>query len=95
MNYDELTVYVEPSGDITVTCMVDDVVYIHGSQTLEDPPEYAAAMCELKITRDEVLDYLYEKDIDFLYTDWLPEQILKEVVLSFVEWKDKWKVANK
>jgi hypothetical protein len=95
MNYDELTISVEPSGDITVTCMVDDVVYIHGSQTLEDPPEYAAAMCELKITRDEVLDYLYDKDINFPYTDWLPKQILKEVVLSFVEWKDKWKVANK
>ena len=95
MNYDELTVYVEPSGDITVTCMVDDVVYIHGSQTLEDPPEYAAAMCELKITRDEVLDYLHDNDITVSDTNFLSPEILKKVVLSFVEWKDQWKVAEK
>lgn len=96
MNYSDFEkVEIDSVGDIIVTSLVDDAVYIQGSQTLEDPPEYAAALCELRITRNEVLGYLNDNDITVSDTNFLPPEILKEVVLSFVEWKDQWKIADK
>jgi len=95
MDYSDFEkVKIDSAGDIIVTSLVDDAVYIQGSQTLEDPPEYAAALCELRITRDEVLDYLHDNNITAFDTNFLSPEILKEVVLSFVEWKDQWKVAD-
>jgi len=95
MNYDELDVSVDPSGDIIVTSMVDDAVYIQGSQTLEDPPEYAAALFQLTITKAEAADYVFDTEgVDVADTNDLHEDVIKNVVMHYVDIKDSWSLVK-
>ena len=41
-------------NDIIVTAIVEDMVYVPGSQTYTDPPEYAPARCKITIPNDHL-----------------------------------------
>ena len=41
-------------NDIVVTAIVEDMVYVPGSQTYIDPPEYAPARCKITIPNDHL-----------------------------------------
>ena len=41
-------------NDIIVTAIVEDMVYVPGSQTYTDPPEYAPARCRITIPNDHL-----------------------------------------
>ena len=63
-------------NDIVVTAIVEDMVYISGSQTLIDPPEYAPARCTITIPNDHLPD-----DIDLANAS---EDELKNIVNKYI-----------
>lgn len=89
MNIDK--VEVDSVGDLVITSLIDDIIYISGSQTMEDPPEYASALCELIISKQEAIDSFYETTgTKILNLNILDEDTLKEIAREFIDWKDKW-----
>jgi len=84
-------VEVSSDGDLVVTSLIDDAIYISGSQTMEDPPEYASALCELTINKQEAIDTFYETTgTEIFDLNILDEKTLREIAKEFIDWKDKW-----
>lgn len=44
----------QESGDIVVKAILEEIVYIQGSQTHVSPPEYAPCLCETVIYKESV-----------------------------------------
>lgn len=74
-------------NDIVITAIVEDMVYIPGSQTLVDPPEFAPARCTITIPNDhlpddanltdsseEALEELINRHINIDNYDWVINQ---------------------
>jgi len=60
---------VNAKNDIIVTAIVEDMVYVRGSQTYIDPPEYVPARCTITIPNDHIppdinLDGANEEDLE-------------------------------
>jgi hypothetical protein len=84
-------VEVNSDGDLVVASLIDDAIYIPGSQTMEDPPEYASALCELTISKQEAIDSFYETTgTEISDLNILDEETLKEIAKEFIDWKYKW-----
>jgi hypothetical protein len=70
-------------NDIIVTAIVEDMVYVRGSQTYIDPPEYAPARCTITIPNDHLppdinLDGASEEDLE--------EIVNKHINLNNYDW---------
>jgi len=63
-------------NDIVVTAIVEDMVYISGSQTLIDPPEYAPCRCKITIPNDHL-----PNDIDLANAS---EEELEDIVNKYI-----------
>ena len=70
-------------NDIVITAIVEDMVYISGSQTYIDPPEYAPARCKITIPNDHLPD-----DIDLANAseDELEDIINKHINIDIYDW---------
>ena len=69
---------------IVVTAIVENMVYIRGSQTLYDPPEYAPCRCQITVPFDGLPD-----DIDVVNMDeeQLEEVLNRHVNLDIYDWE--------
>ena len=78
---------INAENDIIVTAIVEDMVYVSGSQTYFDPPEYAPARCTIIIPNDDLpddvnlvdasekdLENIVNKHIDLDSYDWIVEE---------------------
>ena len=78
---------INAENDIIVTAIVEDMVYVSGSQTYFDPPEYAPARCTIIIPNDDLpddvnlvdasekdLEDIVNKHIDLDSYDWIVEE---------------------
>jgi hypothetical protein len=70
-------------NDIVITAIVEDMVYISGSQTLLDPPEYAPARCTITVPNDHLPDGI---DLDNASEDELEDIINKHINIDIYDW---------
>jgi len=70
-------------NDIVITAIVEDMVYISGSQTLIDPPEYAPARCTITVPNDHLPDDI---DLDNASEDELEDIINKHINIDIYDW---------
>lgn len=70
-------------NDIVITAIVEDMVYISGSQTLLDPPEYAPARCTITVPNDHLPDDI---DLDNASEDELEDIINKHINIDIYDW---------
>lgn len=70
-------------NDIVITAIVEDMVYIPGSQTLIDPPEYAPARCTITVPNDHLPDNV---DLANASEDELEDIINKHVNIDIYDW---------
>ena len=77
------SVHTNAANDIVITAIVDDMIYIPGSQTLLDPPEYAPARCTVTIPNDHLPD-----DVNLVNAseDELQDIINKHINLDNYDW---------
>lgn len=66
--------YLDDDGVLNITAVIEDSVYMTGSQTLQDPPEYGPGLFETEIHID-----LLPEDFDW---EGMDEEQLKDVVMS-------------
>ena len=71
-------------NDIVVIAIVEDMVYIPGSQTYIDPPEYAPARCKITIPNDHLPDDI---DLDNVSEDELEDIVNKHVNIDNYDWE--------
>lgn len=70
-------------NDIVVTAIVEDMVYVPGSQTLIDPPEYAPARCVILVPNDHLPP---EIKLDGASEEELEEIVNRHVNLDNYDW---------
>ena len=70
-------------NDIIVTAIVEDMVYVPGSQTYIDPPEYAPARCTITVPNDHLPSGL---DLDDATEEELEEIVNKYINLDNYDW---------
>jgi len=70
-------------NDIVITAIVEDMVYISGSQTLLDPPEYAPARCTITVPNDHLPDNI---DLANASEDELEDIINKHINIDIYDW---------
>jgi hypothetical protein len=70
-------------NDIIVTAIVEDMVYVPGSQTYIDPPEYAPARCTITVPNDHFPSGL---DLDNATEEELEEIVNKHINLDNYDW---------
>ena len=70
-------------NDIVITAIVEDMVYIPGSQTLIDPPEYVPARCTITVPNDHLPDNV---DLANASEDELEDIINKHVNIDIYDW---------
>lgn len=68
---------------IEVKAIVEDMVYVRGSQTLYDPPEYAPALCSITIPFSDLPEHL---DYSKMNEDQLQEILNRHANLDDYEW---------
>lgn len=71
-------------NDIIVTAIVEDMMYIPGSQTYFDPPEYAPARCKITIPNDHLPDDL---DLDNASENELEDIVNKHINIDNYDWE--------
>lgn len=70
-------------NDIIVTAIVEDMVYVPGSQTYIDPPEYAPARCKTTIPNDHIPSNF---NLDDASEEYLQEIVNKHINLDNYDW---------
>ena len=70
-------------NDIVITAIVEDMVYISGSQTYFDPPEYAPARCTITVPNDHLPDGI---DLANSSEDELEDIINKHINIDIYDW---------
>lgn len=68
---------------IEVKAIVEDMVYVRGSQTLYDPPEYAPALCTITVPFSDLPEHL---DYSKMNEDQLQEVLNRHANLDHYEW---------
>lgn len=74
---------VDDKKNIVITAIVEDMVYIPGSQTLIDPPEYAPSRCTITIPNDHLPD---NTNLDDVSEEALEELINRNVNIDNYDW---------
>jgi hypothetical protein len=70
-------------NDIIVTAIVEDMVYVPGSQTYIDPPEYAPARCKITIPNDHIPGNF---NLDGASEEYLQEIVNRHINLNNYDW---------
>ena len=74
---------VNAKNDIIVTAIVEDMVYVPGSQTHIDPPEYAPARCKITIPNDHIPGNF---NLDGASEEYLQEIVNRHINLDNYDW---------
>jgi hypothetical protein len=70
-------------NNIIVTAIVEDMVYVPGSQTYIDPPEYAPARCKITIPNDHIPGNF---NLDGASEEYLQEIVNRHINLDNYDW---------
>lgn len=75
--------YLANQDAVMVSAIVEDSVYIRGSQTSYDPPEYAPALCWATVSSS-----YFDEDLDLsaLSEEQLKEEVLRNEELINFSW---------
>ena len=71
------------SEGIEVKAIVEDMVYVRGSQSLYDPPEYAPALCTITVPFSDLPEH---PDYSKMNEDQLQEVLNRHANLDHYEW---------
>ena len=70
-------------NNLIVTAIVEDMVYVPGSQTYIDPPEYAPARCKITIPNDHIPGNF---NLDGASEEYLQEIVNRHINLDNYDW---------
>lgn len=75
--------YLANQDAVMVSAIVEDSIYVRGSQTLYEPPEYAPALCWATVGSS-----YFDEDLDLsaLSEEQLKEEVLKNEKLISFSW---------